>query len=63
MAPRTPTPLIKVDVSKRAEEQTPVPHNRWHPDIPAASTWCYQRKELVDDWWHHTSKMRSYLRF
>lgn len=35
MPPRTPTPLIKVDVKKKAEEQTPVPHNRWHPDIPA----------------------------
>jgi Acetamidase/Formamidase family len=35
MPPRTPTPLIKVDVTKKAEEQTPVPHNRWHPDIPA----------------------------
>lgn len=37
MAPRTPTPLIKVEVAKKAEEQTPVPHNRWHPDIPAVS--------------------------
>jgi len=30
--------IIEVDVSKPAEEQSQVLHNRWHPDIPMAVT-------------------------
>lgn len=37
MAPRTPTPLITVDISKPAWEQKTPLHNRWHPDIPAVA--------------------------
>jgi formamidase len=33
-----PTPLISVDLSKPAEEQTHPLHNRWHPDIPAQAS-------------------------
>jgi formamidase len=34
----TPHPtLVKVDVTKPAEEQPGI-HNRWHPDIPAIAT-------------------------
>lgn len=34
MAPRTPFPLISVDVRKGPLEQEKPLHNRWHPDIP-----------------------------
>ncbi|GLC40021.1 hypothetical protein PLESTB_001519800 [Pleodorina starrii] len=34
MPPRTPIPLIKMDVKKAPWEQEKKPHNRWHPDIP-----------------------------
>ncbi|KAK9823995.1 hypothetical protein WJX72_006864 [[Myrmecia] bisecta] len=34
MAPRTPIPLITVDLKKRPWEQEKPLHNRWHPDIP-----------------------------
>ncbi|KAF8059411.1 fmdA [Scenedesmus sp. PABB004] len=37
MPPRTPTPLITVDVTKPAWEQEKPLHNRWHPDIPAVA--------------------------
>lgn len=37
MPPRTPTPLITVDISKKPWEQEKPLHNRWHPDIPAVS--------------------------
>lgn len=36
MAPiKTPIPIVKVDYTKKAWEQTTTAlHNRWHPDIP-----------------------------
>eukprot|EP00775_Hariotina_reticulata_P010055 gene10055-10211_t len=37
MPPRTPTPLITVDISKKPWEQDKPLHNRWHPDIPAVA--------------------------
>ncbi|KAF6260785.1 formamidase [Scenedesmus sp. NREL 46B-D3] len=37
MPPRTPTPLISVDITKKAWEQEKPLHNRWHPDIPAVA--------------------------
>lgn len=43
MAPNTPTPLIKVDPKKKPDELTPVPHNRWHPDIPAVRVVVHYR--------------------
>lgn len=33
-----PNVLISVDLRRPPEEQTTKPHNRWHPDIPAAAT-------------------------
>ena len=33
-----PKSIITVDMSKRGREQTPPPHNRWHPDIPAVAS-------------------------
>lgn len=33
----TPT-LIKVDLRKRPKDQDILPHNRWHPDIPAVAS-------------------------
>ncbi|KAK9909380.1 hypothetical protein WJX75_001337 [Coccomyxa subellipsoidea] len=39
MPPRTPIPIVTVDVKKTAEEQTTTSlHNRWHPDIPPVGT-------------------------
>ena len=36
MKPKTPIPVVKVDYTKKAWEQTTTAlHNRWHPDIPA----------------------------
>jgi formamidase len=32
-----PTTLIGVDLRRPPEEQYPRPHNRWHPEIPAAA--------------------------
>jgi hypothetical protein len=40
MAPRTPVPLISVDIRKRPWEQEKPLHNRWHPDIPAVRATC-----------------------
>ena len=38
MPPRTPRPIVTVDVKKKAEDQTTTSlHNRWHPDIPPVS--------------------------
>ena len=38
MKPKTPIPVVKVDYTKKAWEQTTTAlHNRWHPDIPAVS--------------------------
>ncbi len=34
MAPRTPRPVVSVDLSKRPVDQAQPLHNRWHPDIP-----------------------------
>ncbi|XP_024535804.1 putative formamidase C869.04 [Selaginella moellendorffii] len=34
MAPRTPRRVCDVDFSRKAHEQQPPLHNRWHPDIP-----------------------------
>lgn len=33
-----PEPLISVDLGKAPAQQTPRPHNRWHPDIPPVVT-------------------------
>ncbi|EKX37494.1 hypothetical protein GUITHDRAFT_97244 [Guillardia theta CCMP2712] len=38
MPPSTPLQASKVDVSKKAWEQSPPLHNRWHPDIPPVAT-------------------------
>lgn len=39
MKPKTPIPVVKVDYTKKAWEQTTTAlHNRWHPDIPAVIT-------------------------
>ena len=35
MPPNTPRPVTRIDVKKKAWEQEPILHNRWHPDIPA----------------------------
>ena len=38
MKPKTPIPIVKVDYTKKAWEQsTTALHNRWHPDIPAVN--------------------------
>ena len=38
MKPKTPIPVVKVDYTKKAWEQTTTAlHNRWHPDIPAVN--------------------------
>ncbi len=34
MAPRTPRPVVTVDVKKKTWEQPTPLHNRWHPEIP-----------------------------
>ncbi|CAM6004300.1 unnamed protein product, partial [Sphagnum balticum] len=34
MAPRTPRPIVTVDVKKKTWEQPTPLHNRWHPEIP-----------------------------
>lgn len=34
MAPSTPRLVIPIDLKKKAWQQNPPPHNRWHPDIP-----------------------------
>ncbi|MBX6762292.1 MAG: acetamidase/formamidase family protein [Rubrobacteraceae bacterium] len=33
-----PEPLLKVDLTKPAEEQDPPVHNRWHPEIPPVAS-------------------------
>lgn len=33
-----PNTLISVDLRRSPEEQSPRPHNRWHPDIPPVAT-------------------------
>ena len=39
MKPKTPIPIVKVDYTKKAWEQTTTAlHNRWHPDLPAVSS-------------------------
>ena len=39
MKPKTPIPVVKVDYTKKAWEQTTTAlHNRWHPDLPAVRT-------------------------
>eukprot|EP00960_Hanusia_phi_P030721 748807-Hanusia_phi.AAC.4 len=38
MPPSTPFQAAKVDVTKKAWEQSPPVHNRWHPDIPPVAT-------------------------
>jgi hypothetical protein len=39
MKPKTPIPIVKVDYTKKAWEQTATAlHNRWHPDLPAVHT-------------------------
>ena len=49
MKPKTPIPIVKVDYTKKAWEQTTTAlHNRWHPDLPAVMTprlsaWSHQR--------------------
>ena len=35
MPPNTPRPITRIDPKKKAWEQEPILHNRWHPDIPA----------------------------
>ena len=39
MKPKTPIPIVKVDYTKKAWEQTTTAlHNRWHPDLPVVRT-------------------------
>ena len=33
-----PKSIITVDLNKTGREQTPLPHNRWHPDIPPVAS-------------------------
>ena len=33
-----PKSIITVDLNKPGREQTPRPHNRWHPDIPVVAS-------------------------
>lgn len=38
MAPRTPRPVVTVDLKKQPREQKLPLHNRWHPEIPPVAT-------------------------
>ena len=48
MKPKTPIPIVKVDHTKKAWEQTTTAlHNRWHPDLPVVRTLVSRNYKLL----------------